>query len=54
MCADGNEASLEDAVGECPTCGARIDSDGYSVEERCNYSNSVCPDCKNAPCDGSC
>lgn len=53
MCCDGSPAHLEDAVGECPTCGARVDEEGYSVEECCNYSPS-CKVCGDAPCDGSC
>lgn len=54
MCADGSSAHLEDAVDECPSCGARVDAEGSSVEECCNYSNSVCDVCGDAPCDGSC
>lgn len=53
MCCDGGEARLEDAVGECPECGARVDVDGYSVEEYCNYSPR-CKTCGDAPCKGSC
>ena len=53
MCCDGSADHLEDAVGECPTCGAKVDSDGDSVEECCNYSPR-CETCGDAPCDGSC
>lgn len=53
MCCDGSEARLEDAVGECPECGARVDADGDSVEECCNYSPR-CKVCGDAPCDQSC
>lgn len=54
MCAEGSEACLEDAIGECPECGGLIDSEGYSVEERCNYSRDPCTTCGNAPCSGYC
>lgn len=53
MCCDGCEEHLEDAVGECPECGARVDADGDSVEECCNYSPQ-CKTCGDAPCDQSC
>ena len=53
MCCDGSSANLEEAVGECPECGARVDVYGYSVEECCNYS-PACKTCGDAPCDGSC
>jgi hypothetical protein len=54
MCADGSDAHLEDAVGECPACGGRIDAEGDSVEECCNYAEDTCPECGNAPCTGRC
>lgn len=54
MCADGNGSHLEDAVGECPECGAQVDIDGDSVEESCNYPRYTCKTCGDAPCDGGC
>ena len=41
MCADGSEARIEEAVGQCELCGARIDAYGDSVEECCNYAQEV-------------
>lgn len=54
MCCDGSLARPDEAVGECPVCGAPVDIDGDSVNECCNYSRSRCPNCGDAPCDGSC
>jgi hypothetical protein len=56
MCADGSDACYEDAVGECPECGGKIDKDGASVEECCNYcpESDRCPVCGYAPCTGYC
>ena len=54
MCADGSEARIEEAVGQCELCGARIDAYGDSVEECCNYAQEVCPECGDAPCTGYC
>ena len=54
MCADSSEARYEDAVAECEECGGKIDSDGYTVEEYCNYARECCPKCSYGACDGSC
>ena len=56
MCADGNEADYDSAVGECSECGGKIDKDGNSVEECCNYcpDDDRCPKCGYAPCTGYC
>jgi hypothetical protein len=52
MCCDGYD-NTEEVVGECPVCGAPIDSDGFAVGNHCNYSPR-CQTCGDAPCDGSC
>jgi len=52
MCWDGYENDGE-AVGECPACGAPVDSDGFAVGHHCMWSPR-CPTCGDAPCDGSC
>lgn len=54
MCADGSEERLKDAVGECKDCGGRIDIEGYTVEECCNYAQETCEACGNAPCTQFC
>lgn len=52
MCADGWDNS-EDAVGECPECGEKVDSEGDAVVG-CNYSPVQCTTCGSRPCDQSC
>ena len=56
MCCDGSESHYDDAVGECPECGGKVDKDGYSVEECCNYTpeSDTCEKCGYAPCTGYC
>ena len=54
MCADGSYSRIEDAVGECPECGGRIDKDNDTVEECCNHAQWTCPVCGNSPCTGYC
>ena len=54
MCADTSFARYEDAVGECEECGGKIDSNGDSVEEYCNYAMEYCHACGYGACDGSC
>ena len=54
MCADGSESRYEDAVGECRGCVGKIDIDGDTVEECCNYAREYCPVCGYGACDGGC
>ena len=52
MCCDGYE-NEGPVVGVCPVCEADVDAEGDAVGWQCNYSPR-CPECGDAPCDGSC
>lgn len=50
-CCDGWDYGTP--VGECPNCGAPVDSDGTAVSG-CHWSPVLCETCGDAPCDLSC
>ena len=52
ICADEWDNS-KDAVGKCPECGEKVDSEGDAIVG-CNYSPVQCTTCGSKPCDGSC
>jgi ribosomal protein L37AE/L43A len=53
MCCDPTDDNDNEAVGECPECGAEIDKNGDSIIWSCKWS-PACETCGDAPCDGSC
>ena len=53
MCCEPIEND-EPTVGECPDCGAPVDKDGDTTDDRCGYSPIDCHTCGAQYCDESC